>query len=43
VQHNLHHEIDRLETRLKVVDIGVMPLAVIILTILMAIGSRRRR
>ena len=43
VQHDLHIDIDRLETRLKIVDIGIMPLAVVILTALLALAGRRRR
>ena len=43
VQRDLHRDIDRLEARLKVVDIGLMPLAVVIFAILMAVAGRLRR
>jgi ABC-type uncharacterized transport system involved in gliding motility auxiliary subunit len=43
VQHNLRHDLDRLETRIRIVNIAVMPLAVIIFAGLLAVHARRRR
>jgi ABC-type uncharacterized transport system involved in gliding motility auxiliary subunit len=43
VQHDLNRDIERLETRIRIVDIGAMPLAVILCALLLAAHDRRRR
>jgi ABC-type uncharacterized transport system involved in gliding motility auxiliary subunit len=43
VQHDLHRDLDRLEGRIKIVNIGLMPLAVIIFAGLLALSGRRRQ
>ena len=44
VQHNLNRDIERLESKLKFINVGLMPLAVAVIAIVLAtIGVRRRR
>ena len=42
VQHDLNSDIEHLETRIRIVDIGAMPLAVILAAVLFAWHKRRR-
>ena len=44
VQHNLNRDIERLEAKMKFINVGLMPLAVaVIAAVLAAVGIRRRR
>jgi len=44
VQHNLNRDIERLESNIKFINVGLMPLVVaVIATVLATIGIRRRR
>ena len=44
VQHNLNRDIERLESKLKFINVGLMPLAVAVIAIVLAtIGMQRRR
>jgi ABC-type uncharacterized transport system involved in gliding motility auxiliary subunit len=43
VQHDLQSEIDSLGTRLKLINIALVPLGVLVLALLYSLGRRRRR
>jgi hypothetical protein len=43
VQHNLNRDIERLETRLKFANIGLMPIAIAVIAVIIALLRHRRR
>ena len=43
VQRDLRHDIDRLETRIKILNIVVMPMTIVVFALLVAFGGIRRR